>query len=437
MRLSNMHDICVISTFLPLTKWNVSLWNELGALLQERGILLMLLTTTTCDALEVPHTQIPYLLSDFVGNDDKMRNRTGCYPASYSLSDAAWAGLDKPPPTTKRGLAHCTRFYQNLLDQLSPCSTFAWNTTVPQSRILHAESIKRGISAHAIERGFFPNTLMIESRENSALSDLNLNPIVTSFYHSFCADTDRIKRIEDYYARNRFHKYKPKGAATVSDFREKHNIQSHERIAVLFGSASAANWQPRQHNSARFNSPYFTSLAEAAHAWIRALPAGYRAVIQSHPIDTGPSARLPGNAIATSGEDIYVLLESADLYAFLGCTTTQQEALLYQRPVVLLSRSQLSGKGIAYEYTGGDLVPCIAQAVNRQGWSERTAAAYRYLDFVFQHFLYGYHGAPTAHNLEHLADFISATSTPSTRNLGWSDSSDVARHVEQLLTQTH
>ncbi len=419
-------DICVISTYLPIDGAQAVLWNKLNAELRANGVFLVLLTTTSSERLEACYLQIPYLLTGFAAEAGAVTPSV-CYPASYLESDAAWSRRSAPAPGSTAGLARCVDFYRTLLDTLEPCVTFAWNTTVPQSRVLHAESIKRGIPAFALERGFFPNTLMVESRENSALSDLNLNPALLSAQADFVASAERLAAIRAYYQAHRVAKYPCRQAVTPEQYRHQHRIGKDERLVVLFGSAAAANWLPRSHHSATYNSPHFGSLAEAARALLEVLPDDCRLIVQPHPIDGTPPGLAAERVIVNEGESIHTLLEVADAYAFLGCTTIQQEALLYQRPVILLSRSQLSGKGVAYEYEGYDLRGVVAQALRRVAWTPRCHAAARYLDFVFQHFLYGHDGAPTAHDLGDFARFVARTASGH-------PSPPLAR-VEQLVAQ--
>lgn len=403
-------DICVASTFLPLTDDWVGLWADLRRSLRQRRIELLLLPTTSSDSIDFPFIRIPYLLSGFADLISP-RPRSPARPSATALleSDAAWSGNSTPSADAALGLQVCRDFYRAVLDILRPSSVLAWNPTVPQSRIFLAEANERGVPSWGLERGLFPNTLMLESRSVSALTDLSLSPALRSTLRAHLVGPERVTQIRSHYLSSLPTKYPSRDHCDRASMRRQLGIPPDAQMFCLFGSAEAANTVPRSNHERRLTSPYFANLPTAAAALYDAIAvdANRWLVVQAHPIDR-PHLTLSqaSRLVVTDAENIHSLLAATDICAVLGCSTVQFEALIHEKPLLLLSRSQLSGTSAAYEFRGGDLAPAVEAAAHRKDWDERRRAANRFIDFTCEHFLYGYRGAPVRQNLEDLCDLL-------------------------------
>ena len=409
-------DICVASTFLPLTDDWAEFWTDLRHRLQQRRIELLLLPTTSSDRIDFPFIRIPYQLSGFADLISP-RPTWSAIPSATALldSDAAWSGNSGPIADAPLGLQVCRDFYRAILDILRPSSVLAWNPTVPQSRVFLAEATERGVPSWGLERGLLPNTLMLESRSVSALTDLSLSPALRSTLRAHVADPERVTLIRSHYLSSLPTKYPSRDHCDGASMRRRLGIPPDASMFCLFGSAEAANTTPRSNHERRLTSPFFANLPTAAAALHDALAvdANRWLVIQTHPIDRPHLTLSPGpRLVVTDAENIHSLLAATDVCAVLGCSTVQFEALIHEKPLLLLSRSQLSGTSVAYEFRGGDLSPVVEAAARRKDWKERRCAADRFLDFTCEHFLYGYRGAPVRHDLDSLCDLLADLKVP-------------------------
>jgi hypothetical protein len=409
-------DICVASTFLPLTNDWAEFWTDLRRRLRQRRIELLLLPTTSSDSIDFPFIRIPYQFSGFADliSPRPEWSTTGSATALLD-SDAAWSGNSQPFADAPLGLHVCRHFYRAILDILRPSSVLAWNPTVPQSRIFLAEANERGVPSWGLERGLLPNTLMLESRSVSALTDLSLSPALRSTLRAHVFDPERVTQIRSHYLSSLPTKYPSRDHCDGASMRRRLGIPADAGMFCLFGSAEAANTTPRSNHERRLTSPFFANLPTAAAALYDALAVDPNRwlVIQAHPIDRPHLTLSQGTRlVVTDAENIHSLLAAADVCAVLGCSTVQFEALIHEKPLLLLSRSQLSGTSAAYEFAGGDLASVVEAAANRNGWNERRSAADRFLDFTCEHFLYGYRGAPVRHDLDSLCDLLADVRAP-------------------------
>jgi FMN phosphatase YigB (HAD superfamily) len=412
-------SICLLSCYLPNDPFVDAMLEALDRQLEQRGVTLIVLTTFKPAHDRFRYLQVPYLLAGYselaVPPDAAAVNR---YPRGYLESDAMWQGIRSPHSATARGLAVCDAFYRRVLETLEPDSVFIWNPTVPAGRLLQSLCSVYTIPSYGIERGVYPETMMIDHLGIGAMGDLNLDFALRQHARSATINSDALAQIRDYYAGRGAGKYKAKHAETSPDqLRARNGVPAGKRLVTLFLSA-AASWAPRSLHGSRYSSPWFADATAAINALLEATGEDTHILVQDHPLNRKTTVMPQHPRLSVSeGEPIRTMLAASDAAAVLGATTVQHEALLTDTPVVLLSRSQLSGKGVCYEYDGGALDALLESAIARDGWEARREQIARYVPFLFDHVLIGQPGGLARTTVLDLAEQIAAMTSPHSRSI--------------------
>ena len=418
----------LVSCFLGGDPFVDRFLGDLHDALDARGDRLILLPTYEPAPALPQHIRIAY---DVAGFRDLAPSDPGDFarllPTALAQAQAAWSQAPVDADDFLASASACSRFYGCLLDELEPDTVMVWNPSVPQGRLLQMACLARALPFWGIERGVFGQTLMVESLEISAQSDLVMNPTLHSMLQRCPEQPERLAAIRQHYAVHDQSRYPAAQRRSAQALREALGLSATTRIAVLMLSAAAANWAPRALPGARFNSPWMASAEQAVRQLADALPDDTVLVVQGHPIDRDTLTLGDDERVRlVHGEHLHTLFDAADVLVFLGATTVQHEALLSGKPVVLLSRSQLSGQGVAYEYRGGDLGALLARALPDLDQSAHLRAISRYVPALFDHALYGGDGSPArlrAPDLAtHLGNLVAAHDTDiDTRIQRWLD----------------
>jgi hypothetical protein len=417
----------LISSYLPNNPFVDAFFGSMAAELRRHGQEMLLLPTYAPQNDELQYVQISYTLAGYTQLALPVNGvDIGLVPAGLADAEAAWTRRSRSAAAHGSAVATCSRFFGQLLDEMEPDTVSIWNPTVPQGRLLQMACLARAIPCFGIERGVFAETMMVESREVGAQADVALNPTLRSVLAATAADPARLEGIRQYYSQRDFSRYAMAPACSGAELKADVGVPADARTVVLMLSVAAANWLPRSMPGARFTSPWFESAQQAVAELVAALPDDAYLIVQDHPLDRGHWKPAPHPRLRhVRGAHLQTLFDTADLLAFLGATTVQHEALLADKPLLLLSRSQLAGQGVAHEYAGHGLTELVVRALRGEGRAAHREGAARYVPFLFDHALFGLSGSParqTAADLaRHLASLESAHST------------DTARRIERWL----
>lgn len=417
----------LISCYLPNDPFVDRFLRETAQALARHDQTLLLLTTYQPADDTLPFVQVPYDLAGF------RRFMPAVAPAGFGLlpqaivaAEEAWQQRPLDYADTAYALGACGAFYGRLLETLQPDSVAVWNPSVPQGRLLQAAARLRGVPCFAIERGVFRETVMIESHEIGAQSDLVLNPALRGLVARQHPRPDRMEELRAYYAARDIARY-PAAVLSAAALRQRYDIPPTARVAVLFLSAAAGNWAPADLPASRFASPWFTDATQATAALVASLPEDVWLVVQAHPIDRDRwQAPLHPRVRLARAEHPASLFALGDMFAFLGATTLQHEALWTGKPLLLLARSQLSGVGAAYEFRGDALRDLVERALAHADRSEQQQVLARYIPFLFENVLFGCTGGPARQTAEDLARHLASlasrpTDALDTRIAAWLD----------------
>lgn len=389
----------------PATRW---MWETLGEELSRRGCQLVLLSTTLPEPpLPFPVGLHPYLLRDFAATfpDWAAADRLEATAAElhWLRADmsrvAAGYALDQALP----GLTAFRAYLRGLLERLQPGFLLLADNTLAQTALAQRMAWDMHLPVQIYERGLLPDTLMLESRGIQAWSDLRVHWLAQEMLE---AQADRYTAIEQYYRTRRPQKYpQPETPGGVEGLRQQLGVQG-KRLVVFLGGGYEANGHAR--NCRNYERNFFTGFPTTQEALMALWRIVERQpdtalVFKPHPLDPDPYAvaQIEGIPVVRN-VNVHTLMEAADVVA-AQFTTLQFEAVLYDKPVLLLARSAWWGRRATYEVDGAEQLEArLQEALERRHWPEIRARARSFLCWIMDTFLIG--AAPDVPTRRHLAD---------------------------------
>jgi hypothetical protein len=335
---------------------------------------------------------IPYNISHYP--DIRFPNMF-TYPSSFKDKVCVW---EKTPFIDDRKINSCSHYISLILDEIQPNIVLCWNVSHPASLILKIESLKRHIPVVGIEKGFFPETITLDAFENSYFADINFNHTIKRQISTTQINNNKIKDVKKYYLNNK----------TFS----KNNIK--DPYAIIYVGAYGANILPKTITTNKSTSRNIVDIPSMIDT-ICKTDKSMQYVLSVHPIDYGfiysdlkILKAMHKNLILISEADMDMLslFHFSQYGLFLGSGTTQQEYLLFDKPLVLLSKTALSNKQLCYEYNGKNLLEIMSLAKSGQISDEEKEARHRYMTFLFESYLFGSNDCPTTLKIMDLAEHI-------------------------------
>jgi hypothetical protein len=414
--------ICLATNYLLWTEPTRQMWTDLDRHLDEFDCRLVLLTTSVPeDPLPFPVIPISFLLHDYARLFPGAVGVGGMVSAGdleRLQADCIRANRGYPPGEALPGLFACRQLFATVLNTLHPSYVLTWDPTSPIAQILQAAAQDAGVPVQGMERGFFSETLMIETRGIQAWSDLRTSWMAQDIPDS-AGDAAAYERIRSYYLTCKPQKYAQAdfggGGAAL---RRQLGLEG-KKVVVFLGSWEADGFAPRGAVYERCFHTGFPTTLEALLAMgrlVKTLP-GVALVFKPHPLDQQSyvSAKLEGVQLVTD-VNVLALMDAADVVA-AHYTTLQFEATFYDKPVLLLARSAWWGRDAAYEVEfPEDLPAMLAAALLRRDWPRLQANAHAFITWVMDQFLIGCTDrVPARRNLRDFAHFIAATSLDARR----------------------
>lgn len=263
-----------------------------------------------------------------------------------------------------------------------PAWVLVWGSTCALSK-LHIEICRElRIEYLVLERGHFPTTISVDSQGQFAYGGSMLLP------HRRDIDLDRYSKIVNWVRNCDEVPY----AARNGDIGELDRINQAKsegkRIILFIGvndlGCGIAYSQPAIHER---HSLHYHSTSEALENVVRALEMvsqEYILVVKPHPIDLADYSKVLGdNVFIESAGNINQLISISDVCVTMS-TTSIARCLVEERPLVLLSLTDVSGRDIAYESQDpSDLVSTIRAALEEIDFGTKKKNAKKYLLNLF------------------------------------------------------
>jgi tetratricopeptide (TPR) repeat protein len=395
-----------------IERWLPALDNTLRA----RGMRLVLATVGPNPFAEIPSITLPSNFYDHAARPCAVHLPGGAQwsrPLVERL--AAWGSAPIETETARRALSGCAALAASLADQLAPEAVLLWCFTSPQSRVFKRVFDDRCIPTWYLERGFFPDTLMLEQAGHAALSELHAGFAASHAAHETGSDTGAFDALREHVTRWAPPKHAQAAAVSAADLRNRWAGESDRLVLFLGQSDRSSGLIPGTAAERRRHSPDFASTADALDHVILASRAigNCRVVFKPHPYAGAEDAPVRPDVIMARDVHLHSAIEAADLVVG-QVTTALFDALLFDKPIVSLGRSVLSGRGISYDCPSRDqLGSTMNAAIQRRGFDARMARSRAFIGWLARHFLIAGSGdVPAVRPLDDLSEFIAENALP-------------------------
>lgn len=399
---------CIICTFLPLKEEYKNLWNRISDLLSHNNFELVLITSSeNFEGLNFPIIQVPFSLKGF---NEKFKpviiKEQHLNEADFHMieRDIFWNN-DSSAEFEKYfyGFFSCRQFYKNLIAEIKPSLVFVWGNLLPQSLIFKELLESFNIPSFFLERGYFTGTLMIEDLLNQELNKFS-KQIHSSSEQS---DFNDYFRLKNFYTENLQSKY-PEN----HDFELENFIQNKKEngfnIISFYGTHDSAYF-PSEQNYSKEVSLIFRYTTEAINFLsqpISKLPNTIL-IFKPHPKDNNDYSGFESdNIIVTKNFFNKKLFEISDA-VIVGNSTIQFEALLSEKPVVLIAKSAVYNFDATYNPgTKENLLKVISSAISKEDFNKKILNSKIFFNYLIKSKIFFYSYDSGGKNLKDFVEFI-------------------------------
>lgn len=414
---------CIICTFLPLNEEYKNLWNRISDLLLQKNFELVLVTSSeNFEGLNFPVIQVPFSLKGF--NEQftpDIITEQNLKEADFHLieRDIFWNN-DSSADFEKYfyGFFSCKQFYKNLITEIKPSLVFVWGNLLPQSLIFKELLESFNIPSFFLERGYFPGTLMIEDLLNQELN--NFSTQINLF--SDQSDFSDYFRLKNFYIENLQSKY-----SENHDFELENFIQNKKengfKIISFYGTHDTAYF-PSEQNYSKEVSLIFRYTTEAINflsQHISKLPNTIL-IFKPHPNDNNDYSGFESdNVIVTKNFFNKKLFKLSDVI-IVGNSTIQYEALLSEKPVVLIAKSAVYNFDATYNPQSKDnLIESISLAIRKEDFNKKLFNSKIFFNYLIKSKIFFYSYDSSVKNLNDFAEFIAENATDISSNTDLSE----------------
>jgi hypothetical protein len=381
-------------------------WRQLRKRLQDQGQELLLVSTAPLHDPDLPYLGIPFYLPDF-----GLQNATNSFATNHPLMVRMlqdWYEL--PRVKAKNVHAHVMDFIHRLLDALQPAAVLSWQGANPLSRMVRELCLSRDIPWWATERGWIKGTLMFDLCDNNALSEVNRSLITQRTMATFRPSDELVREIRQRVSANSSAaRYPESKSAAKTTVREQLGLSPNTPIWALFnhGEPHVNALSPRVRCAHLMDA---TSLQKCLSQLSAALHArGVALLVREHPFNrtNGRALNLTGlsNVYAHEG-DLDELISDADVGLFT-LSTLQFEWALRGKPLGLLCRGMLSGKGMAPqwgEHTSAN--EFVNDCLDTRKWEHRHVEIERRIAYLYESQLIDLSPARLQDSTQEIADLL-------------------------------
>lgn len=384
--------LCLASCFLPLNADNCRWWLRIQDELLAQGVELVLVSSAPAVDARLRTIVVPLWLDGYQqAYAPESAPLTLEEPLALALAkrDRLWTRqADRNLSGFTAGLAVCQQVWRTLLNELAPSVVLVWGSSLPQSVVLQQLALQQGRPCWVLERGLLPGTLMLELFGHGGCSELNWSFTIQQTLQK-SKETNLFAAAQSAYKKNRASKYSQAGVADPAVLRQRFNPDGRKIVSLLLQHDGATAMAPDDYLGARVHAPEIPSSTDAIRALSEVLsqnPA-CRLIVKPHPMDQDDYSHLENAQVTVSREvNLHALIEASDVVACQS-SSTQFEALLYEKPILLLAHSPLAGKGVAYEPRRKiGLADALHAALERQDFDQRMTLGRRFIHFLLSNF---------------------------------------------------
>lgn len=390
-----------MTNFRTMNDESIRTLNYINSALEANKLKLLLLSTDYSIDLNCQVISIPFSLNEYgqryvSGNSDQEFN------PDFLPIDSEFNGFNEiNPESYKRGINSLISYTHNLVRKIKPCAGLFWSGTVPQSVLMKNIFDTYFIPTFYIERGFLPETLMIDVTGHGSYSFLNHQKDINNFMHNSVYEI-----LKEYYLKNKFEKHKQNEWLPADSLRNKYNVRQ-ENLIVFIGQWDVASGVSSCGNlQSHISSPFYNSTHEMFCALKEAVEhTNHSLVFKPHPYDKNVyQSKEDKNIFVDKKANLHSLFQAADI--IVGANTTAlYEAIFYEKPIILLGNTLLNHSSGCYTIDSrNDLKEAINDASEKIDFVNKINNNSKFLEKICEAYLFAI--ADTNPITTHLPDLI-------------------------------
>lgn len=260
-----------------------------------------------------------------------------------------WGQSDKRSHASAQIVFNCTNVAEKVLIAIRPSIAFFWSSGIyPTSQIWHDVARQMGIPSFCLEQGFLTGTWMIDLGGMNAQSEMLIHPLIRKLLLTH-TQTEKAEIYRQWYQANNPRKREILNKENCS-LRRTHEAKS--KIISFFGSLDNGAITPRNILGSEINLPGYADSKDVVRAISNAcksIEGDFEIIFKPHPGEKSnyTSEYLYTARIVNECDPIDLILASDIVIS--GISTISFDALLNNRPLILVARSVLIGTDLAYE----------------------------------------------------------------------------------------
>jgi len=237
-----------------------------------------------------------------------------------------------------------------VLEHWQPKEVILWNAFYAFHKIIREICAEKKIPVKYMEFGNIPGTIQVESIGQMGESYPARFPEEFLKIEVSKKELQDAEKLIEELCRNRVNRNIQPQNNLLENVKKK-LVQNRPVVFYAGQNDNAAGMQPYTENSRKYHSPIFES-SDAAAVYLAKLCAEneWNFIYKPHPMMMGAFVReqIPENVMVVDNVDINDLIDMADVVVTI-LSTVSYNALIRNKPVVMLGYTQLKGKGCTYE----------------------------------------------------------------------------------------
>lgn len=374
-----------MTNFRTMIPESINTINYINSVFTDLGFCFILLSSSNSDKLNCTVIEIPFSLKDW-GQIDLYNSNDILFNEDLITIDAEFNDDSEPKyDEYKKGVSAINYFVHNIIRKMRPCLTLLWSSTVPQSVLFKNIFDSYFIPTFYIERGLLPETLMMDIGGYGPFSSMQMQT-----KYEITTQPDIYEKVKDYYLSKKIEKHEQGNSLTSISIREQFNANDKKLIIFIGQWDVAAGVNSTNNIQSYINSPVFGSTISMFEALKEEISKQENMVLvfKPHPFDVNTYHQDSSKGIyVEKNVNLHSLFESAD--AIVGSSTTAlNEALLYEKPVILMGHCMLSGRGACYEVQSlQELRNVLHDAIQNNNFKEKLIDILKYINYISYNYL--------------------------------------------------
>ena len=365
---------------------------------------------------------IPFLLRDHAARFSNTVSASGLPVTGAILRelmdlDGDWSGA---PVTsaTELSVQKAGVFWAAALEVIGPCAVLAWGSTAPFSRLMARLAQVANIPVYILERGWFEHTLSLGVLGQGPFGDAVIDIAYQYDDRARALRDETWGGIQSYYAASLTRHYetfnRPVDSGWLAD------AEARPSTKVLFigsndnGAGNALHGFRGSERYAMWVKNSFDA-ANAVAASLERIDGDIEFWYKPHPgknFDLALDRVRERTVKKFESEDIYALIQAADVVATIG-STAQCYTCLYNKPVVVLGNGFLLGHEADYHVSAPDsLDKALEDALARRDFDDKLGRGRAAICALYDRNFIGLNDeVPTRRKLDDLAHLLQGLKT--------------------------